>query len=114
TGVDRISNEAASWISKDGGRTWFEHITPSENSFGPVVGHAGVLVTTASGFYSSTDGVVWTAAATGPHGLGFVKLAAGPQGFVAFGRDGKSTTTRVWRSSNGRTWSVAPIQSAVS
>jgi hypothetical protein len=114
TGRDPLSNEAASWVSTDGGFTWREHITPSETSFGPVVGHGGVLVTTGSGFYSSTDGVVWTSAATGPHGISVVKLAAGPSGFVAFVRNGKSTTTRVWLSSAGRTWSVAPAQTVVS
>jgi hypothetical protein len=114
TGSDHLTNEAASWVSKDGGATWTEHLTPSENSFGPVVGHGGVLVTTASGFYSSTDGLGWTSAATGPHGISTVKLAAGPQGFVAFVRNGTSTTTRVWLSSTGRSWSAAPIQSVVS
>jgi hypothetical protein len=114
TGSDHLSNEAATFVSKDGGATWIEHLTPSETSWGPVVGHGGVLVTTASGFYSSTTGLGWTGAATGPHGLSMVKLAAGPRGFVAFARDGRSTTTRVWLSTNGRTWSVAPVQSIVS
>jgi hypothetical protein len=114
TGRDPLSNEAASWVSADGGKTWREHITPSETSFGPVVGHAGVLVTTGSGFYSSTDGASWISALTGPHGISMVKLAAGPSGFVAFVRDGKSTTTRVWRSVAGRSWTVSPVQSVVS
>ncbi len=114
TGSNLLTNEAASWVSKDGGVTWSEHRIMSETRFGQVVGHGGVLVTTASGFYSSPDGATWTPAATGPHGLGFVKLAVGPRGFVAFARDGKSTTTRVWLSSTGRSWSAAPIQSTVS
>jgi hypothetical protein len=114
TGTNKLTNEAASWVSKDGGVTWTEHRIMQETSFGPVVGHGGVLVTTASGFYSSTDGAIWTGAATGPHAINFVKLATGPSGFVAFVRDGKGTTTRVWLSSTGRTWSVAPAQSTVS
>ncbi len=114
TGRDAISNEAASWVSTDGGVTWREHIVPSETSFGPVVGHGGVLVTTGSGFYSSTDGAVWTSAPTGPHAIQMVKLAAGPNGFVAFVRNGRSTTTRVWLSAGGRSWSVAPAESVVS
>jgi hypothetical protein len=113
TGSNLITNEAASWVSTDGGVTWTERRIMSETSFGPVVGHGGVLVTTASGFYSSTDGLGWTGASTGPHAIGFVKLAAGPKGFVAFVRDGKATTTRVWTSSAGRSWTVAPAQSIV-
>jgi hypothetical protein len=114
TGSNKLTNEATSWVSTDGGVSWTEHRIMSETSFGPVVGHGGVLVTTASGFYSSPDGATWTAAATGPHEIGFVKLAAGSLGFVAFVRDGKSTTTRVWLSSTGRTWSVASAQTVVS
>src|SRR5262249_36850765 len=114
TGSNLLTNEAASWVSKDDGVTWTEHRIMSETSFGPVVGHGGVLVTTASGFYGSPDGATWTAAVTGPHSIGFVKLAAGPQGFVAFLRDGKSTTTRVWRSTTGKSWTVSSVQSVVS
>lgn len=114
TGSDRLGNKAASWVSRDGGATWTEHLTPSETSFGPVVGHGGVLVTTASGFYSSTDGLTWTAAATGPHAISMVKLSAGPRRFTAFVRNGTSATTRVWLSATGRSWSAAPIQGVVS
>lgn len=117
TGRDNVAGRAASWRSTDGGRTWTEQLGPEGvDAFGQVVGRRGVLVTTGRSFLSSTDGETWTPAATGPQAIRTVTLATGPQGFVAFVRNGASTTTRVWLSATGasNSWVAAPAQSLVS
>ncbi len=116
TGADGPAGKAASWTSTDGGASWTEHLmTSGPSSFGELVAHAGVYVTyRADGLYSSTDGASWSRAATGPHAIGFIKVAAGPRGFVVFVRNGTSTTTRVWRSATGSSWTADPNQAVVS
>lgn len=116
TGRDDVAGRAASWRSADGGRTWVEHLGPEGvDAFGQVVGRRGVLVTTGRSFLSSTDGETWTPAATGPQAIRTVTLATGPQGFVAFVRNGSSSVTRVWLSATGasNSWVAAPAQSLV-
>ncbi len=117
TGQDLIAHRAASWVSADGGLSWTEHLTAGASSFGNVVAHGGVLVTTApNGFWSSTDGATWTRAISGPHAQQQANIAAGQQGFIAFVRNGSSTITRVWRSATGgsTSWVAAPVQGVVS
>ena len=117
TGRDVAAGKAASWVSSDGGVSWTEHLVPAGAAgFGTIAAHGGTFVTFASSFWSSTDGANWTPAATGPQAIQEVTLAAGPQGFVAFVRNGTGTITRVWRSPTGASdsWVAAPSQSVVS
>ena len=116
TGTDDVAHSAASWVSSDGGVSWTEHLVPGSRGFGPLAAHGGTFVTYGDGFWSSPDGAAWTAAASGPHAIQRATLAAGPQGFVAFIRNGTSPITRVWLSTSGTSdsWTAAPVQSAVS
>ncbi len=116
TGTDVVANQAASWRSSDGGVSWTEHLVPAARSFGQLAAHGGVYVTHDGAFWSSTNGASWTRAVTGPHAMYQVEVTAGPQGFVAFVRNGTSTITRVWYSRTGtsNSWIPAPLQSVVS
>jgi hypothetical protein len=116
TGRDVVANSAATWVSRDGGGSWTEHLVPGSTSLGRVVGHGGVLVALSDAFWSSVDGATWSRAATGPHAITSATLAAGPSGFIALVRNGASTTTRVWRSATGASssWIAAATQAAVS
>ena len=117
TGTDLAAGKAASWSSADGGASWTEHIVPSGAAgFGGLAAKGGVFVTHERAFWTSIDGAFWAPAATGPHALQWATLVAGPQGFVAFVRNGSSTITRVWLSRTGAydSWVAAPVQGVVS
>jgi len=120
-GADGAAHTAATWISTDGGVSWTEHIVVGgPAAFWSVAAHGGVFVALGNnGLYSSTDGVTWTPATTGPHAPRWegiqAPVFAGPQGFVLIVRNGTSKTTRVWHSRTGApgSWTAAPYQATV-
>jgi hypothetical protein len=118
-----LATAAAVWRSTDGA-TWTLDGTPAVFAGGRIQGVAAsgttiVAVGTAgdpsygpAGAWVSTGGA-WTRATIDDAAGVMRAVAATPDGFVAVGQDGTDRGARVWRSTDGRTWTAIADQPAL-